>query len=46
MLDVLILLVLLNMALDNAVTKAQVLGNSAMENSCTANCSIQQTDNV
>jgi hypothetical protein len=35
--DVLILLILLNMALNNAVSRIQVLGNSAMENLYSAN---------
>jgi hypothetical protein len=34
--DVLILLILLNVALNNAVSRIQVLGNSAVDNSYTA----------
>jgi hypothetical protein len=36
--DMLILLILLNMAQNNAVMRIQVLGNSAMENLRAGNC--------
>jgi len=38
MLDMLILLIVLNVTLNNAVTRIHVLSNSAMENSYSENC--------